>query len=213
LKNLDLSLYVITDENLLKWKNIALAVEEAILGGATIIQYRAKSKTSKEMYEEAILIKKICDRYKIPFIVNDRVDIALAVNADGVHVGQDDLHPEVVRRIIGFEKILGYSTKNLEQVKIANRLPIDYIGFGSIFPTKTKSDIVLNSLEILKEAIELSIQPVVAIGGINETNVDKVLEVGCKNIAVVSAIFKGNNIKENAKKLKEKIKGKKLGFI
>ncbi len=213
MRNIDLSLYVITDENLLKGKNIALVVEEAILGGATIIQYRAKNKTSKEMYEEATLIKKICDKYKIPFIVNDRVDIALAVNADGVHVGQDDLHPEVVRRIIGFEKILGYSTKNLEQVKIANRLPIDYIGFGSIFPTKTKSDIVLNSLETLKKAIELSIQPVVAIGGINETNVEKILEIGCRNIAVVSAVFKGNNIKENTKKLKEKIMGKKVGIV
>jgi len=202
-KNLDLSLYVITDENLLKGKNIASAVEQAIKGGATIIQYRAKNKSSMEMYNEAILIKKVCDKYRIPFIINDRVDIALAVNSDGVHVGQDDLQPEVVRRLIGFDKILGYSTKNLTQVKKANYLPVDYIGFGSIFETKTKKDIVLNSLDELKMALEISIQPVVAIGGINERNINDVLKVGCKNVAVVSAVFKDDNIEDNTRKLKK----------
>jgi thiamine-phosphate pyrophosphorylase len=202
-KNLDLSLYVITDENLLKGKNIASAVEQAIKGGATIIQYRAKNKSSMEMYNEAILIKKVCDKYRIPFIINDRVDIALAVNSDGVHVGQDDLQPEVVRRLIGFDKILGYSTKNLIQVEKANYLPVDYIGFGSIFETKTKKDIVLNSLDELKRALEISIQPVVAIGGINERNINDVLKVGCKNVAVVSAVFKDDNIEDNTRKLKK----------
>ena len=212
MKKLDLSLYVITDENLIK-KDIGKAVEKAIKGGATVVQYRAKNKDSKTMYKEAQEIKKVCDRYNVPLIINDRVDIALAVNADGVHVGQEDLDVEVVRRIIGFDKIVGLSTKNLKQVKEANHLPVDYIGFGSIFPTETKEDAKVSGIENLKKAIEISLVPVVAIGGINISNVDEVLSAGCTNIAVVSAVFKGKDIEENAKKLKNKIKkGRTMGF-
>ncbi len=212
MKKLDLSLYVITDENLIK-KDIGKAVEKAIKGGATVVQYRAKNKDSKTMYKEAQEIKKVCDRYNVPLIINDRVDIALAVNADGVHVGQEDLDVEVVRRIIGFDKIVGLSTKNLKQVKEGNHLPVDYIGFGSIFPTETKEDAKVSGIENLKKAIEISLVPVVAIGGINISNVDEVLSAGCTNIAVVSAVFKGKDIEENAKKLKNKIKkGKTMGF-
>ena len=212
MKRLDLSLYVITDENLIK-KDIGKAVEKAIKGGATVVQYRAKNKDSKTMYKEAQEIKKVCDRYNVPLIINDRVDIALAVNADGVHVGQEDLDVEVVRRIIGFDKIVGLSTKNLKQVKEANHLPVDYIGFGSVFPTETKEDAKVSGIENLKKAIEISLVPVVAIGGINISNVDEVLSAGCTNIAVVSAVFKGKDIEENAKKLKNKIKkGRTMGF-
>ncbi|WP_297456711.1 thiamine phosphate synthase [Persephonella sp.] len=213
MKELKLSLYVITDEKLLEGKNVAKAVEEAILGGADIIQYRAKNKSSREIYQEATQIKKICDKYNKPLIINDKVDIALAVDADGVHVGQDDLDVEVVRKLIGFDKILGLSTKNIEQVEEANKLPVDYIGFGSIFPTGTKEDAQLAGLEQLKKAIEISIQPVVAIGGINEENLQSVLDTGCENVAVVSAVFKNENIKQNAKRLKEILsKKKRMGF-
>ncbi len=213
MKELKLSLYVITDEKLLEGRNIAKAVEEAILGGADIIQYRAKNKSSREMYQEATQIKKICDKYNKPLIINDRVDIALSVDADGVHVGQDDLDVEVVRRLIGFGKILGLSTKNIRQVEEANKLPIDYIGFGSIFPTGTKEDVQLTGVEQLKKAIEISIQPVVAIGGINENNLQAVLDTGCENIAVVSAVFKDENIRQNTKRLKDIItKKKRMGF-
>ncbi|WP_457635991.1 thiamine phosphate synthase [Persephonella sp.] len=212
-KNLKLSLYVITDEKLLEGKNIAEAVKEAILGGADIIQYRAKQKSSRQMYQEATIIKKVCDKYRIPFIINDRVDIALSVDADGVHVGQEDLDVEVVRRLIGFDKIVGLSTKNLKQVEEANRLPVDYIGFGSIFPTETKKDAKVSGLDQLKKAVELSIQPVVAVGGINEQNIQSVLDTGCENVAVVSAVFRNKNIKQNTKRLKEIINKKnKMGF-
>lgn len=211
-KNLDLSLYVITDENLIK-KDIGKAVEKAIKGGATVIQYRAKNKNSKSMYKEALEIKKVCEKYQIPLIINDRVDIAVAVDADGVHVGQEDLDVEVVRRIIGFNKIVGLSTKNIKQVKEANSLPVDYIGFGSIFQTGTKKDAKLAGIENLKKALEISLVPVVAIGGINRENIDKVLNAGCRNIAVVSAVFKGKDIEKNTKKLKEKITSKKMGFL
>ncbi|NPA54106.1 MAG: thiamine phosphate synthase [Aquificae bacterium] len=212
MKKIDYSLYVITDENLIK-KDIGKAVEKAIKGGATVIQYRAKNKDSRTMYKEASEIKKVCDKYGIPFIVNDRVDIALAVNADGVHVGQEDLDVEVVRRLIGFDKIVGLSTKNLKQVKKANSLPVDYIGFGSVFPTNTKEDAKLAGIENLKKALEISLIPVVAIGGINHENIDQLIEIGCENIAVVSAVFKEKNIEENTKKLKNKLKNqKRMGF-
>ena len=190
-------LYVITDQNLIPKNKLSDYIEESIKGGAKVIQYRAKDKTSKEMYKEAVLIKRLCSKYNIPFIVNDRIDIALAVNSDGVHIGQEDLDVEVVRRLIGFNKILGLSTKNLEQVIQANYLPVDYIGFGSVFPTRTKKDTVNVGLDLLKDAISLSIHPVVAIGGINEKNIQNVLKTGCKHIAVVSAVFKNKNIKEN----------------
>ena len=213
MKNIKLSLYVITDEKLLKKRNLAEAIEQAILGGADIIQYRAKHKSSREMYQEANLIKKVCDKYNKPLIINDRVDIAMAINADGVHVGQDDLDVEVVRRLIGFDKIVGLSTKNLKQVKEANCLPVDYIGFGSVFPTKTKEDAKLAGLEELKKVLKISVQPVVAIGGINENNIQSVLDAGCRNVAVVSAVFKDKNIKQNAKRLKEILSKKnRMGF-
>lgn len=212
-KNLKLSLYVITDEKLLEGKDIVKAVEEAILGGADVIQYRAKNKSSREMYQEAVQIKKLCGKYNKPLIINDRVDIALSVDADGVHVGQEDLDVEVVRRLIGFDKIVGLSTKNLKQVEEANRLPVDYIGFGSIFPTETKKDAKVSGLDQLKKAVELSIQPVVAVGGINEQNIQSVLDTGCENVAVVSAVFRNKNIKQNTKRLKEIINKKnKMGF-
>ncbi len=214
MKNIKLSLYVITDEKLLKNKNLSKAIEEAILGGAEIIQYRAKEKNSRDMYQEATVIKKVCDKYGIPLIINDRVDIAMAVDADGVHVGQEDLDVEVVRRLIGFNKIVGLSTKNIKQVKEANNLPVDYIGFGSIFPTSTKENANLAGIENLKKALEISIQPVVAIGGINENNLQDVLDTGCENVAVVSAVFKNKNIKQNTKRLKDILKKKrKMGFF
>ena len=205
-KLLDLRLYVITDENLLKDMDIALAVEEAIKGGATVIQYRAKKKNGREMFYEALKIKEKCERYNIPLIINDRVDIALAVGSDGVHVGQDDLPVEEVYRLTDGKMYIGLSTKNLNQVYEANRIDfVDYIGFGSIFPTSTKEDITLNGLEILEKVVKISNKPVVAIGGINHKNVKDVLKTGCKNIAVVSAVFKDKNIYENTLRLRELI--------
>ncbi len=203
-KKLDLTLYVITDENLLKDVDIAFAVEEAIKGGATAIQYRAKNKSGKDMFTEALKLKEVCDKYNIPLFINDRVDIALAVKSDGVHTGQDDLPIDEVYRITEGKYFLGWSTKRIDDVIEANKRDfIDYIGFGSIFPTKTKQDIRLNGLEELEKVLKISNKPVVAIGGINHSNVVDVLKTGCKNIAVVSAVFKDNNIYENTARLRE----------
>ncbi len=205
-KGLDLRLYVITDENLIKGIDIAFAVEEAIKGGATVIQYRAKRKTGKEMFYEALKIKEKCEKYNIPFIINDRLDIALAVNSDGIHVGQDDLPVDKIYRLTKDKLIIGLSTKNLEHVLKANQKKfVDYIGFGSIFPTDTKKDITLNGLKTLEKVVNISNKPVVAIGGINHKNVVDVLKTGCRNIAVISAVFKDKNIYENTAKLRELI--------
>ncbi len=197
-------LYVITDENILE-KNLIDAVKQALEGGADVIQYRAKNKDTREMYQEASQLKKICKYYGKPLIINDRVDIAMAVDADGVHIGQDDMPVEVVRRLVGFNKIVGLSTKNLQQVEEANSLPVDYIGFGSIFPTTTKKDAKVAGIENLEKAVKISLVPVVAIGGIDESNVSQVLKTGCDGIAVVSAVFK-RNPKQAAINLKEKMK-------
>lgn len=205
-KKLDLRLYVITNEKLIKDLDIAFAVEEAIKGGATVIQYRAKNKTGKEMFYEALKVKEVCDKYNVPLIINDRLDIALAINSDGIHVGQDDLPVKEVYKLTGGDFVIGLSTKNINQVKNANKIDfLDYIGFGSIFPTSTKKDITLNSLKTLEEVIKISNKPVVAIGGINHKNVNDVLRTGCKNIAVISAVFKDKNIYENTLKLRELI--------
>lgn len=198
-------LYAITDEHLLK-EDFTKKVEKALKSGVDIIQYRAKKKDAKDMIEEAIALKKLCIKYNVPLIINDRIDIALAIDADGVHVGQEDIPVLYVRKLIGNNKILGLSTKNLNHVEEANKLPVDYIGFGSIFPTNTKENAKVAGLEKLKKAVEISLQPVIAIGGINENNIDEVLKTGCSGVAIVSAIFAGENIEENTKNLKEKIK-------
>ena len=198
-------LYAITDEYLLK-EDFEKKVEEALKSGVDIIQYRAKKKNAKDMIEEAIVLKKLCIKYGVPLIINDRVDIALAVDADGVHVGQEDIPVLYVRNLIGNKKILGLSTKNLKHVEEANKLPVDYIGFGSIFPTNTKEDAKVAGLKQLEEAVNISLQPIIAIGGINESNIDEVLKTGCSGVAIVSAIFAGKNIKENVKNLKARIK-------
>ena len=199
------TLYLITPENL-HYEELIKAVEEALKGGADIIQYRAKNKDGKQMVEEAIALKKICFKYNVPLIINDRVDVALISNADGVHVGQDDISVPYVRNLVGNNKIVGLSTKTLQQVKEANYLPVDYIGFGAVFETSTKKDATLAGVENLRNAVKLSIQSVVAIGGIFHDNVKEVIRAGCRSIAVISAVFGSDDIKERAKQLKTLLK-------
>ncbi|SMP18724.1 thiamine-phosphate pyrophosphorylase [Desulfurobacterium pacificum] len=207
---IDFSLYVITDERYLNVFNIYEAVERAIFGGATVIQYRAKRKTAKEMFEEASLVREATKHHDIPFIVNDRLDLALAVEADGVHLGQEDLPIDAARRIAGNHFIIGLSTHNLNEVEEASKEKfVDYIGFGPIFPTTTKENPApTTGTKLLCEAVKISSLPVVAIGGINESNVDEVLKCKPAGIAVVRAAFESGDPYENVKKLREKIEGK-----
>ena len=191
-RQVDYTLYLITDDGYLADRDDWLkAIEDAIRGGVTIVQYRSKSgtKTTKEMYEELLQLRELTKKYNIPLIVNDRVDLALAVDADGVHIGQDDLPPEVVRKILGEDKIIGISTHSLEEVERANDLPVDYIAFGSIYRTPTKEKPVVVGIEQLKEAKKIAKKPLVAIGGIMPYNVDEVIKAGADGVAVISAVL------------------------
>ncbi|RTZ58841.1 MAG: thiamine phosphate synthase [Gammaproteobacteria bacterium] len=203
----DLTLYLITDDGYLEGRDWLKAIEDAIKGGVTIVQYRSKgsSKTNREMYEELLQLRELTKRYNIPLIVNDRIDLALAVDADGVHIGQDDLPAEVVRKILGKEKIIGISTHSIEEVKEANNLPVDYIAFGSIFRTPTKEKPIVVGTELLKEAKKVAKKPLVAIGGIMPYNVDEVIKAGADGVAVISAILGFQDTFKSAESMKRAI--------
>jgi thiamine-phosphate pyrophosphorylase len=189
-KKLDLTLYLITDDGYLENRDWLKAIEDALRGGVTVLQYRSKGKkTTAEMYDELKALRELTRRYGVPLIVNDRVDLALAVDADGVHIGQDDLPPEVVRKILGPDKLIGISTHSVEEVERANSQPVDYIAFGSVFRTPTKERPVLVGLEGLREAKRVAKKPLVAIGGIMPHNVAEVVKVGVDGVAVISAIL------------------------
>lgn len=189
LSELNFQLYVVTDRAWLNGKRLEDQVEAAILGGATIIQLREKSLSGRDFYQTALNIKGITDRYRIPLIINDRLDIALAVEAAGLHVGQGDLPPVIARRLLGPEKILGVSVANLEEAIQAEENGADYLGVGAVFPTGTKQDAATVDFSELKKITGAVQIPVVAIGGINENNALQLKGGGIKGIAVVSAVF------------------------
>ncbi len=191
---LNLSLYVITGNR--RWKHEEVA-EAALKAGVEIIQYREKEAPAKIMVEEARRIRKLCDEYDSTLIVNDRVDVAIACNADGVHVGQEDMPVEIVAEI--FDGIIGVSVKTVEQAKRAER-HADYFGAGSVFPTGTKETEVIG-LEGVKRIVEATSVPVVAIGGINRENVLEVLETGVAGVAVVSAVAMADDPEKAAREL------------
>jgi|Deesub1362A_J573_1020465.scaffolds.fasta_scaffold00368_14 thiamine-phosphate pyrophosphorylase len=203
LKNLErhLGLYFITD-NSFAHSYIELA-EMALKAGVRVIQFREKRMSTKEMLESAREIRRLTEDYGAIFVVNDRLDIALASDADGVHVGQDDMPPKVVRDIAG-DLILGVSVRNVEEALVAERDGADYLGAGPVFTTSTKED-AGDAIGVagLTEIVKAAKIPVVAIGGINHSNAQSVLETGCTGIAVISAIAANNDPKKSAEKLLE----------
>ncbi|AYO29756.1 MAG: thiamine-phosphate pyrophosphorylase [Thermoanaerobacteraceae bacterium] len=202
---MDLRLYAVTDRSYLDGIDLIDAVEQAVRGGITIIQLREKEISSREFYELALRVKKVTRRKNIPLIINDRVDIALAVDADGVHIGQEDLPAEVVRRLIGPGKILGVSAGTVEEAIKAQKDGADYLGVGAAYPTPTKPEscaIGIEGIKKIKEAIGI---PVVAIGGITRENAYEVmLKTGVDGISSVSAVFAGD-VEENSRQLLESI--------
>ncbi|MDN5311449.1 MAG: thiamine-phosphate pyrophosphorylase [Thermoanaerobacteraceae bacterium] len=202
---MDLRLYAVTDRSYLDGIDLIDAVEQAVRGGITIIQLREKEISSREFYELALRVKKVTRRKNIPLIINDRVDIALAVDADGVHIGQEDLPAEVVRRLIGPGKILGVSAGTVEEAIKAQKDGADYLGVGAAYPTPTKPEscaIGIEGIKKIKEAIDI---PVVAIGGITRENAYEVmLKTGVDGISSVSAVFAGD-VEENSRQLLESI--------
>lgn len=196
-----LLVYAVTDRAWLNGRKVAQQVEEAIIGGATCIQLREKQLSYEDFLEEAVQVKKVTDCYNIPFIINDNVDIALACDADGVHIGQDDLPVGSVRALMGPFKILGVSVQTVEQAIAAEKAGADYLGVGAMFQTSTKPGAKSVSFEILKQICEAVSISVVAIGGITERNVLRLSGSGIDGIAVVSAVFAQSNIVEATRKL------------
>lgn len=202
MEKLNLQLYVVTDRAWLKGKQLADDVEAAIRGGATIVQLREKDLSSREFFTTALKVKQVTDHYQIPLIINDRLDIALAIDAAGLHVGQRDLPPVIARRLLGPGKILGVSVTNQEEAVQAERDGADYLGAGAVFPTGTKPDAdYVNYLELQRITRRVKI-PVVAIGGINEANALQLKGSGIKGIAVVSAVFAKDDPEKAAKRMK-----------
>lgn len=200
---LDFSLYLVTDRGLMSTQTLTEAVEQAILGGCTMVQLREKESSSLEFYEQAQEVKQITDRYGVPLIINDRVDIALAVEAAGIHIGQSDLPVPDVRRLIGMEMLLGVSVSSSEEAGKAMEDGADYLGVGAMFPTGTKIDANAVSMEELRRIRRMTNLPIVVIGGINLENAELFRPMGIDGLAVVSAIIGQSNIRKAAAQMKE----------
>ncbi|HAP79396.1 MAG TPA: thiamine phosphate synthase [Ruminococcus sp.] len=201
----DMLLYAVTDRTWFNGKTLSSQVEEAIIGGATFIQLREKNLNYSDFLNEAIEIRKICNKYKIPFVIDDNVEIALKSGADGVHLGQNDMSIKQARNILGENKIIGATARNVEQALKAQQEGADYIGSGAVFATSTKSDTVPLSYENLCRICSSVDIPVVAIGGINAENAKNLSGSGISGIAVVSGIFKSDDVRKSAQILKETV--------
>ncbi|MGC8873622.1 MAG: thiamine phosphate synthase [Chloroflexia bacterium] len=200
---MDWTLYVITDAKLSRGRSHVEVIRAAILGGATIVQYREKEGSTRQLLQEAQALRELTWEAGVPFIVNDRVDIALAVDADGVHVGQEDMPARVARRLMGPGKIVGVSASNLQEALEAEAEGADYIGAGPVFATPTKPDAAPPmGLQTLAEICRRVTIPVVAIGGIHEGNAASVVAAGAAGVAVVSAIVVAPDVEDAARRLR-----------
>ena len=202
-EDIDYSVYLVTDRRNKTDEEFLNIIEEAIKGGTTIVQLREKTASTKEFYDLALKVKEITSRYDVPLLINDRIDIALAVDSEGVHIGQDDMPAGIAREIIGEDKILGVSASTVEEAKKAEIDSADYIGSGAVFPTATKDDADSVSEEELKEIVDSIDIPVVAIGGITVENAHTLKASGIAGFSVVSAIMSAEDPKEASEKLKE----------
>ena len=212
--NFDYTLYLVTDRQLMSCDSLTEAVEQAILGGCTMIQLREKELPSLEFYNQAVAVKQVTDKYHIPLIINDRIDIAMAVQAAGVHIGQHDLPAATVRKVIGENMLLGVSASSIAEAIQAQQDGADYLGVGAMFPTGTKTDadsVSMEELQKIRAAVSL---PIVVIGGINKGNAGRFKPMGIDGLAVVSAIIAQSDIKAAAAELKDLFCGKekKNGF-
>lgn len=204
---LDFTLYLVTDRNLMTSSSLETAVEQAILGGCTMVQLREKDISSDEFYRLAVSIKSITDKYEIPLIINDRVDIALSANAAGVHIGQHDLPASIVRKIIPQSMILGVSASTLQEAQKAVSDGADYLGVGAMFSTSTKTDADVVSMHTLSQIRKSVHIPIVAIGGINKENAPVFKAINIDGLAVVSAIISQQDIRRSSKALKQAFLG------
>lgn len=185
----DYSIYLVTDDGCLQGRPLLECVREALEGGVTLVQYRAKTASSAEMYNEALQLKALCDSFKVPLIINDRLDIAMAVGAAGVHLGQDDLPCAAARKILGGDYIIGVSAHNPAEAKAALQSGADYLGCGAVFGTATKADVKKLGTEGLMAICREKGLPVVGIGGVTADNYREVRAAGADGAAIVSGIL------------------------
>ena len=193
MKNLNLTLYLVTDSTGLTEEKFLGTVEDACRGGVTCVQLREKERCALEYLNLAVKVKQIIDKYNIPLIIDDRVDIAIAADAAGVHVGQSDMPVSAARKLMGSSKIVGATAKTVEQAKKAAAEGADYLGVGAIFPTTTKVVTIITKVETLNEIAGAVQIPIVAIGGLNSSNIDVLYNSEADGIAVVSAIMKNQD--------------------
>lgn len=197
-------LYAVTDRAWLHGETLYSQVEKALKGGATFMQLREKNLAEEQFLQEAEELKKLCKKYNVPFVINDNVDIAAKIDADGVHVGQSDMEAGDVRAKLGPDKIIGVSAQTVEQAVLAEKRGADYLGVGAVFTTGTKLDADDVSYETLKAICQAVSIPVVAIGGITRDNLMELKGSGIDGIAVVSAIFAQEDIEEATRELKSR---------
>lgn len=202
----ELLLYAVTDRSWLHGRTLKEQVKEALDGGVTFLQLREKHIDSGLFLQEAQELKDLCKQYQVPFVINDDVELALKVDADGVHVGQSDMKAGDVRKKLGKDKIIGVSAQTVEQAVMAEKHGADYLGVGAVFPTSSKDDAQEVDYETLKAICQAVQIPVIAIGGINAQNVERLKGSGICGAAVISAIFAQEDIKEAAKELKNRTK-------
>lgn len=185
----DYSIYLVTDDACLQGRALIDCVREALEGGVTLVQYRAKTASSAEMYAEALQLKALCDSFNVPLIINDRLDIAMAVGAAGVHLGQDDLPCAAARRILGEDYLIGVSAHNPAEAKAALQSGADYLGCGAVFGTATKADVKKLGTDGLAAICKAKGLPVVGIGGVTADNYREVRAAGADGAAIVSGIL------------------------
>lgn len=206
MRNFDPSLYFITDSTGYTEEEFLYRVEQALIGGATMLQLREKEKTTREYMELAIKVHTLTRKYQVPLLIDDRVDVALAVDAEGVHVGASDLPVAAARRLMGEHKIVGATAKTVPWARDAYEQGADYLGVGAIYPTTTKVKTVLTSTDTLREICAAVPIPVNAIGGLNKDNIDILAGIPIAGICVVSAIMKAEDPALAARELKIRAK-------
>ena len=206
MKHLDTSLYFITDSTGLSEEEFLRRTEAALQGGVTLLQLREKNRTTREYMSLAEKVHTLTRRYGVPLLIDDRLDVAMAVDAEGVHLGQSDLPIHVARRILGADKIVGATAKTVPQAREAYEQGADYLGVGAIYPTTTKVKTVLTSTDTLRDICAAVPIPVNAIGGLNKTNIDVLCGIPIAGICVVSAIMKADDPRQAAIDLRERAK-------
>ncbi|MEG1160224.1 MAG: thiamine phosphate synthase, partial [Acidaminococcaceae bacterium] len=200
---IDYSIYLVTDHECLGSRNFLTSIELALRGGATLVQLREKNTEGKLFWERAVAIKKLCDRYQVPLIINDRVDIALALGAAGVHLGQGDLPVAIARKLLGAQAIIGVSAHNVSEALLAREQGADYLGVGAVFPTTSKANTTDVGLERLVAIRQVTTLPLVGIGGITLSNYAQVLATGANGAAIISGILWTEAIEQTVQKLQQ----------